>query len=114
MSIADNELESPEPDSDIADPDNDTTDLGDLKGLDRVHGHLCDDCRLVWVGGFDETELGLDPESATLSDSSRAFAESARHISCADEENAGNGYFDCLVCDNTGIGGFKAVAYLVP
>ena len=98
----------------IVDPENNTADLSDLKGLDRVHGHLCNDCRLVWVGGFDETELGLDPECATLSDSSRAFAESARHISCADEEDSDNGYFDCLVCDTTSISGFKTVAYLVP
>lgn len=87
----------------------------DLEGLDQVHGHLCGDCRLVWVGGYDARELGLDPEnSPTLSDSARAFAESARHIGCADEEDAGNGYFDCLICDVTSIGGHKVVAYMVP
>lgn len=100
--------------SSIVEPEDETADQSDLKGLDRVHGHLCDDCRLVWIGGFDSTELGLDPESDTLSESPRAFAESARHISCADEEDSGNGYFDCLVCDTTSIGGFKAVAYMVP
>lgn len=87
----------------------------DLEGLDEVHGHICTDCRLAWVGGHDEHELGLDPEiSSTFSDSARAFAESARHISCADEEDAGHGYFDCLICDVTSIDGFKAVAYKVP
>lgn len=87
----------------------------DLEGLDEVHGHICDDCRLAWVGGVDEHELGLDPEiSSTFSDSARGFAESAKHISCADEEDAGHGYFDCLICDVTSIGGFKAVAYTVP
>jgi hypothetical protein len=88
---------------------------GDLEGLDEVHGHICGDCRLAWVGGHDERELGLDPEiSSTFSDSARAFAASARHISCADEEDAGHGYFDCLICDVTSIGGFKVVAYMVP
>jgi hypothetical protein len=91
------------------------TPAGDLTGLDEVHGHICGDCRLAWVGGYDERELGLDPEiSSTFSDSARAFAESARHISCADEEDAGHGYFDCLICNVTSIGGFKAVAYMVP
>jgi hypothetical protein len=85
-----------------------------LEGLDQVHGHLCGDCRLVWVGGYDERELGLDPDSPTLSGSARAFAESARHISCADDEDSGNGYFDCLICDVTSIGGFKVVAYMAP
>lgn len=87
----------------------------DLAGLDEVHGHVCGDCRLAWIGGYDERELGLDPEiSSTFSDSARAFAESARHISCADEEDAGHGYFDCLICDVTSIGGYKAIAYMVP
>jgi hypothetical protein len=87
----------------------------DLEGLDEVHGRICTDCRNVWIGGFDEIELGLDPEtSSTLSDSARAFAESARHISCAEEEDAGHGYFDCLICDVTSIGGYKVIAYLVP
>lgn len=86
----------------------------DLDALDQVHGHICTECRLVWVGGFDAQELGLDPDSSTLSDSARAFAESARHISCAEEEDAGHGYFDCLICDVTSIGGYKAVAYMVP
>ena len=113
MNIVDNELEAPEPDSDLADL-SDLSDLSDLKSLDRVHGHLCDDCRLVWVGGFDAHEMGLDTDSATLSTSAQTFAESTRHISCADEEDARNGYFDCLICDTTSIGGFKAVAYMVP
>lgn len=87
----------------------------DLEGPDEVRGHICGDCRLAWVGGVDERELGLDPEtSSTFSDSARAFAESARHISCADEEDSGHGYFDCLICDATGIGGFNAVAYMAP
>lgn len=85
-----------------------------LEGLDQIHGHLCADCRLVWVGGHDERELGLDPDSPTLSGSARAFAESARHLSCAGDEDAGNGYFDCLICDVTSIGGFKVVAYMAP
>lgn len=87
----------------------------DLEGLDEVHGRICTDCRHVWIGGFDQTELGLDPEtSSTLSDSARAFAESARHISCAEEEDTGHGYFDCLICNTTSIGGYKVIAYLVP
>jgi len=87
----------------------------DLQGLDEVRGHICGDCRNAWVGGMDERELGLDPEtSSTFSDSARAFAESARHIECADEEDAGHGYFDCLICDTTGIGGFPATAYMKP
>jgi hypothetical protein len=89
--------------------------LNDLEGLDEVHGHICGDCRLAWVGGMDERELGLDLEiSSTFSDGARAFAESTRHISCADEEDPRHGYFDCLICDVTSIGGFKTVAYMVP
>ncbi|MEO3931333.1 hypothetical protein WMO79_00775 [Micrococcaceae bacterium Sec7.4] len=100
---------SPEPQETTESP------KGDLEGLDEVHGHICDDCRHAWVGGMDERELGLDPEiSSTFSDSARGFAESARHISCADEEDAGHGYFDCLICDVTSIGGFKAIAYMKP
>lgn len=87
----------------------------DLQGLDEVRGHICGDCRLAWIGGMDERELGLDPEtSSTFSDSARAFAESARHIECADDEDAGHGYFDCLICDVTSIGGYPATAYMKP
>lgn len=101
--------QTPEPETAVAAPAN------DLEGLDEIHGHICGDCRHAWVGGMDERELGLDPDSSsTFSDSARAFAESARHISCADDEDAGHGYFDCLICDVTSIGGFKAVAYMVP
>lgn len=84
----------------------------DLAGLDEIHGYLCDDCWLVWVGGFDAQEMGLDPDSATLSDSARAFAESAKHIGCTEE--TAPGYFDCLICDVTSIGGHQAIAYMVP
>jgi hypothetical protein len=86
-----------------------------LDGLDQIHGHICTDCRLVWVGGFDQHELGLDPETnSTFSPSAQAFAESTKHISAADEEDAGHGYFDCLICDDTCIAGHKAVVYMVP
>lgn len=88
---------------------------GDLEGLDEIHGHICTDCRHVWIGGFDENELDLDPEtSSTLSNSARAFAESAKHISCAEDEDAGNGYFDCLICNVISIGGYKVIAYMAP
>jgi hypothetical protein len=103
------------PQEDSREPAADSPSPGsDLDGLDQVHGHICTECRLVWVGGFDEQELGLDPDSSTLRDSARAFAESAKHISCAEEEDAGHGYFDCLICDVTSIDGYKAVAYMVP
>ncbi|MCB5280639.1 hypothetical protein BJQ89_00361 [Arthrobacter sp. ES1] len=102
-------MQAPEPEAELPAPRN------DLEGLDEIHGHICGDCRCAWVGGMDERELGLDPEiSSTFSDSARAFAESARHISCAEEEDAGHGYFDCLICDVTSIGGFKAIVYAVP
>ena len=88
---------------------------GDLEALDQIHGHLCNDCRLVWVGGYDVQELGLDPETSTaFSDAAQAFAESAKHISCADEEDTGCGYFDCLICNATGIDGYTTVVYMVP
>lgn len=104
---ADAPAPTPEPEARVAG--------NDLQGLDEVRGHICGDCRHAWVGGMDERELGLDPEiSSTFSDSARAYAESARHIECADEEDAGHGYFDCLICDTTGIGGFAAVAYMKP
>lgn len=102
-------VQTPEPEAEV------TAVRNDLEGLDEIHGHICGDCRHAWVGGMDERELGLDPEtSSTFSDSARAFAESARHIRCDDDEDAGHGYFDCLICDVTSIGGFKAVVYAVP
>ncbi|KIA72716.1 hypothetical protein ANMWB30_24840 [Arthrobacter sp. MWB30] len=85
-----------------------------LDGLDEIHGRVCDDCRLVWIGGFDINELDLDPRSPTLSDNARVFVESTLHMSCVDEEDAGHGYFDSLICDTTSIGGHEAVAYMKP
>lgn len=84
----------------------------DLEGLDEKHGYLCPDCRLIWVGGFDPQELGLDPDSDTLSDSARAFAESVRFFSCAETESSR--YYDCMICDVVGVGGYETVAYMVP
>lgn len=87
----------------------------DLDRFDQVTGHICSDCRHVWVDGTDAQELGLDQEtSSTLSDSAEAFAELVKHIDCADTEDTANGYFDCLFCDDTCIGGYPVTLYLVP
>lgn len=104
--------ENPEPQI----PGPDALPGGALVGLDAVHGHLCDNCRLAWIGGFTEEELGLDPEiSSTFSDSARGFAESAKHMACSEEPDPEhNGYFDCLICDETSIGGYQVIAFLVP
>jgi len=83
--------------------------------LDEIHGRICNDCRLVWVGGFDAQETGLDPEtSSTFSTSAEAFAESVKASNIADEEDTGHGYFQCLFCDETHIGGFTAVLKVTP
>lgn len=84
----------------------------DLEGLDEIHGHACDDCRLVWIGGFDAAEMGLPSDSATLGDSARGFAESAKHLACTEETSAG--YFDCIFCNVTGISGRKVIAFMKP
>lgn len=80
--------------------------------LDEIHGYADEDCRLIWVGGFDPTEMDLDPESPSLGDSARAFAESAKHLSCTEETSPG--YFDCIFCNVTGISGKKIIALMTP
>lgn len=86
--------------------------IPDSDGLDEIHGYADDDCWLIWVGGFDPTEMGLDPDSPSLGDSARNFAESAKHLTSTDETSPG--YFDCIFCNVTGISGKKIIALTVP
>ena len=74
-----------------------------------IKGYICADCRLVWVGGFDQQETGIDPDSSTFSAGAEGFAELVDSIDCAEEEDSSNGYYDCLFCNETNIGGFKTV-----
>lgn len=108
MSAVEGEVETPAPEED----DSTTIAASDLDGLDEIHGYICDDCRLIWVGGFDPKDMGLDQDIDALSDSARAFAESAKHIRCADQESSR--FFTCLICDVVSIGGYAAVAYMTP
>ena len=74
-----------------------------------IKGYICEDCRLVWVGGFDQQETGINTDSSTFSAGAEGFAELVESIDCADAEDSGNGYFDCLFCSDTNVGGFKTV-----
>lgn len=87
----------------------------DLDRFDQVTGHICTDCRLVWVEGTDARELGLMPEtSSTLNASTEAFVSSTKHLDCAGEEDTANGYFDCLFCNDISICGYAITVYMVP
>ena len=76
--------------------DNDTN-------YDEIRGHICNDCNLVWLHGYDRDELGYEP--ASFSDEAEAFVSSAAGI-IAEYEPDTNGYFDCMICNETGISGY--------
>lgn len=80
--------------------------------MDTVKGYLCETCRLIWVGGFDAHGMGLDSNDASISDSAIASAEYlGMGLTCSDEEDSI--YFDCWICDTTGIGGYAFEAEVV-
>lgn len=68
----------------------------DMKNLDEVTGHLCDDCYEAEARGDDLPFL----------DAAVTYEVS--------EENLAPGYFDCIECNDVAIGGHAVTTYFRP
>lgn len=82
--------------------------------LDRIDGHICQGCRLIWIGGYRPDELDESTVGNSVSDNAEAFIQSLKALTAVDERDHGYGYADCLVCDEVIIDGHQAQAHIVP